>query len=356
MPVFRVCSVILGYFAAKIKETLHLQTLAMYTRRKFFRDSLIGGILAGNADFWLKNAPYLSKPDKDAFPVVIATWGPNTKATAAAWEILAAGGRALDAVEAGTRVPEADPNDSSVGYGGFPDRDGHVTLDACIMDEFGNAGSVSFLEHIMHPVSVARLVMEKTPHVMLAGEGALQFALSQGFKEENLLTDTARAAWEEWKLKAEYKPRINVERHDTIGMVAIDMKNRVAGACTTSGLAFKMRGRVGDSPILGAGMFVDNEVGGVAATGLGEMVLRTLGSFLVVEEMRRGAHPQKAVETAIKRIVRKYPEQSKDNQVGFVALDKKGRHGAFGIHQGFNYALYQRNENKVYEAGSMLGK
>lgn len=327
----------------------------MNSRRKFLQNSLLGGIIAGSSDFWdqwaLQTAP---TAPKDALPVVIATWGPNLKANAAAWEVLSKGGRALDAVEAGVRIPEADPEDTSVGYGGYPDRDGHVTLDACIMDEFGNAGSVSFLQHIMHPISVARRVMEKTPHVMLTGEGALQFALSEGFPKENLLTETARLAWEEWKKKAEYKPKINVERHDTIGMVAIDSKNRIAGACTTSGMAFKMHGRVGDSPVIGAGMFVDNEVGGAASTGLGEMVLRTLGSFLVVEEMRRGAHPQKAVEKAVKRIVQKYPEQAKENQVGFIAVDKKGRHGAYGIQTGFNYVLYQRGENKIFEAGSLF--
>lgn len=288
--------------------------------------------------------------------MVIATWGPNLKANAAAWEILSKGGYALDAVEAGARVPEADPNDTSVGYGGFPDRDGHVTLDACIMDEKGMAGSVSFLEHIMHPISVARKVMEKTPHVMLVGEGALNFALSEGFKKENLLTEVARKAWEAWKIESKYKPIINVERHDTIGMVAIDQQQRIAGACTTSGAAFKMHGRVGDSPIIGAGLFVDNEVGGAACTGLGEMVLRTLGSFLVVEEMRRGAHPQKATENVVKRIVRKYPKLSEEAQVGFIAMDKRGRHGAYAIHPGFNFALYQRGVNQVHEAGSLLSK
>ncbi|MBL7808120.1 MAG: N(4)-(beta-N-acetylglucosaminyl)-L-asparaginase [Saprospiraceae bacterium] len=276
------------------------------------------------------------------------------KANAAAWEILSKGGYALDAVEAGVRIPEADPSDTSVGYGGFPDRDGHVTLDACIMDEKGMAGSVSFLQHIMHPISLARLVMEKTPHVMLVGDGALKFALEQGFKKEQMLTEVAKKAWEDWKIESKYKPVINVERHDTIGMVAIDSSNRIAGACSTSGAAFKMHGRVGDSPIIGAGMFVDNEVGGAASTGLGEMVLRTLGSFLVVEEMRRGAHPQKAAEIAVKRIVQKYPKQSEEAQVGFIAVDKKGRHGAYAIQKGFNYALYQRNENKVYEAGYFL--
>ncbi|MBV6443057.1 MAG: glycosylasparaginase [Haliscomenobacteraceae bacterium CHB4] len=328
----------------------------MNSRRKFLQNTLFGSIAAGNAAFWAKTAEQFDHSAKDALPAVIATWGPNVKATAAAWQVLSTGGRALDAVEAGVRVPEADPADTSVGYGGLPDRDGNVTLDACIMDEFGNAGSVSFLQHIMHPISVARRVMEKTPHVMLVGEGALQFALNEGFKKENLLTDNARKAWEDWKVKSEYKPQINVERHDTIGMIALDKQQRIAGACTTSGLAFKMHGRVGDSPVIGAGMFADNEVGGAAATGLGELVLRTLGSFLVVEEMRRGAHPQKAVETAVKRIASKYPEQTNENQVGFIAMDKKGRHGAFGIHPGFNYVLYQRGENKVFEAASLKSR
>lgn len=325
-------------------------------RRKFLQNSLLGTLAAGNADFRSNILQQPGHHPKNTGPIVIATWGPNTKATAAAWEVLSKNGRALDAVEAGVRVPEADPSDTSVGYGGFPDREGHVTLDACIMDEFGNAGSVSFLEHIMHPISVARRVMDKTPHVMLSGEGALQFALSEGFKKENLLTDVAKKAWEKWLVESKYLPVINVERHDTIGMVALDSQHRMAGACTTSGLAFKMRGRVGDSPIIGAGMFVDNEVGGAAATGLGEMVLRTLGSFLIVEEMRRGKHPQKAVEMAVKRIVEKYPKQAKENQVGFIALDRKGRYGAFAIQEGFNYVVYQKDKNQVFEAGFIWAK
>lgn len=328
----------------------------MNSRRSFLQNTLLGGLAAGTVDFWRNTASIIEAPRKDAFPIVIATWGPNVKATAAAWEVLSKGGRALDAVEAGARVPEADPLDTSVGYGGFPDRDGNVTLDACIMDEFGMAGSVSFIQHIMHPISVARRVMEKTPHVMLAGEGAYRFAISEGFLHENLLTDVAKSAWIEWSAKAEYKPIINVERHDTIGILAIDQLERIAGACTTSGAAFKMHGRVGDSPIIGAGMFVDNEVGGAASTGLGEIVLRTLGSFLVVEEMRRGAHPQKAAETAVKRIARKYPKQCEEAQVGFIAIDKKGRFGGFAIHPGFNFVVYQRNENKVFESKALLLK
>jgi len=328
------------------------------TRRTFLKTTLLGGLATAatgclHQESSHKNA---ASADEKDFPMVIATWGPNVKATAAAWEVLSKNGRALDAVEAGARIPEADPNDTSVGYGGFPDRDGVVTLDACIMDEFGNAGSVSGLQNIMHPISVARRVMEKTPHVMLVADGALQFALNEGFAKENLLTQTAREAWEKWKLTAEYKPKINVERHDTIGILALDSQHRIAGACTTSGMAWKMHGRVGDSPIIGAGMFVDDEVGGAAATGLGELVLRTLGSFLVVEEMRRGAHPQEAVETAVKRITKKYPVETAEAQVGFIAVDKKGRYGAYGIHPGFNYALYQRNENRVFEAGALMAK
>jgi N4-(beta-N-acetylglucosaminyl)-L-asparaginase len=324
----------------------------MSNRRRFLQNALLGSVAAGNAAFW-EMFSETNKPGKNALPVVIATWD-NRKATQAAWDALSSGGRALDAVEAGARIPEADPNDTSVGYGGFPDRDGHVTLDACIMDERGNAGSVSFLQHIMHPISVARRVMEKTPHVMLSGEGALQFALSEGFPKENLLTDKARLEWEKWKIKAKYEPVINIERHDTIGIVAVDAQQRVSGACTTSGLAFKMHGRVGDSPVIGAGMYSDNETGAAAATGLGELVLRTLGSFLVVEEMRRGAHPQKAVETVVKRILRKYPEQCRDAQVGFVAVDKRGRYGAFAIHKGYNYSVYQKGENKVLESGYLM--
>lgn len=325
----------------------------MKTRREFLQNSLLGTMVAGSGAWWAKTAEIFDAPAKNALPVVIATWD-NRKATAAAWQVLSAGGRALDAVEAGARIPEADPEDTSVGYGGFPDRDGHVTLDACIMDEFGNAGSVSFLEHIMHPISVARRVLEKTPHVMLSGEGALQFALGEGFKKENLLTENARRAWEEWKIKSEYKPVINIERHDTIGIVAVDAQQRVSGACTTSGMAFKMRGRIGDSPIIGAGMYSDNEVGAAAATGLGELVLKTLGSFLLVEEMRRGKHPQKAAETVVRRLAQKYPKAAAENQVGYVAIDRKGRYGAFSLQPGFNYSVYQRDQNLVFEAGSLF--
>jgi N4-(beta-N-acetylglucosaminyl)-L-asparaginase len=287
-----------------------------------------------------------------SFPLVISTWK-NEKANEAAWATFQKSGRALDAVEAGARIPEADPNDTSVGYGGFPDRDGNVTLDACIMDEKGNAGSVTFLQNIMHPISVARAVMEKTPHVMLSGEGALQFALSQGFKKENLLTETAKKAWIEWKKTSKYEPKINIERHDTIGLLALGNKGEISGACTTSGLAFKMHGRVGDSPVIGAAVFCDDEVGGACATGLGEFVLKTLGSFLIVELMRNGKTPQQACEEAIMRIVKRY--NYKEFQIGYLAINKKGEYGAYSIQSGFSYTLTKEGVTKVFEAKSYIG-
>ncbi|TAJ09166.1 glycosylasparaginase [Marinilabiliaceae bacterium JC017] len=286
-------------------------------------------------------------------PLALSTWRNGIPANEAAWEVLKNGGRALDAVEAGVMVVEGDPNDMSVGYGGRPDRDGIVTLDACIMDEHGNCGSVAAIENIKHPISVARKVMEETPHVMLAGDGALQFALEQGFKKENLLTDKARKEWEEWRKTSDYKPLINIENHDTIGMLAIDQKGDISGSCTTSGLAYKMHGRVGDSPIIGAGMFCDNEVGGAVATGMGEMMMKTLGSFLIVEFMRQGRTPQEAVEEAIRRIVKKVPDYQKF-QTGYLAVNKEGEVGAYCIHKGFNYALYVNGENKLIDSDYYL--
>ncbi len=273
---------------------------------------------------------------KPAQPIVISTWE-NQKANLAAMEVLKKGGSALDAVEAGVRVPEGDPEDHSVGYGGRPDRDGDVTLDACIMDAQGNAGSVCFLQHIKHPVSVARKVMEETPHVILAGEGALKFALEKGFKKENLLTPESKMEWEEWKETSKYQPVINIENHDTIGMLAIDGEGNISGACTTSGLAYKMKGRVGDSPVIGAGLYIDNEIGGATATGMGEAVLKSLGAFLVVELMRQGMSPADACKEAVMRIVRK--QKHDDIQVGYIAINKQGEYGAFCIHEGFNYVV-----------------
>lgn len=266
--------------------------------------------------------------------------------------MLQTGGSALDAVEAGARVPEADPDDSSVGYGGLPDREGRVTLDACIMDSQGNAGSVVFLEGILHPVSVARRVMEQTPHVILAGEGALQFALQQGFKQEELLTPFAREAWQRWKVESRYQPVINQERHDTIGILAMDAEGFVAGACSTSGLAFKMRGRVGDSPIIGAGLYVDGEVGAATATGLGEAVLKKLGAFSIVEMMRQGMSPQKACHEAVRRLLSVRATEA--FQVGYVAVDHRGRTGACSLRPGFQASRRRAAGFELQDAPSLL--
>lgn len=282
-------------------------------------------------------------------PVVLSTWDFGQKANARAWQILQNQGRALDAVEAGVMVIEADESNQTVGIGGLPDRDGLVTLDACIMDEYGNAGSVCFLQHIKHPVAVARRVMEKTPHVMLAGAGALKFALEQGFIKENLLTPTAKEAWENWLKTAQYKPIINIENHDTISMLALDESGKMAGACTTSGLAYKMHGRVGDSPIIGAGLFVDNEVGGAAATGLGEAVLKTLGSFLVVELMRQGRTPLEACTEAVTRIAKKQ-KNPRDMQIGYLAMNMAGDYAGYSLQKGFSYAVKTKSVDEVIAA------
>jgi len=290
-------------------------------------------------------------------PIVLSTWRFGIEANAAAWEILSKNGRALDAVEAGVKIPEGDPNERSVGYGGRPDRDGKVTLDACIMDEFSNIGSVACLEHIKHPISVARAVMEKTPHVMLVGKGALQFALSQGFKKENLLVEASEKEWKDWLKTSQYNPIANIENHDTIGMIALDANGNLSGACTTSGMAFKMHGRVGDSPIIGAGLYVDNEIGAATATGHGEEVIRITGCHLVVELMRQGLSPQKACEEAVMRIVKltkNRGKELKDIQVGFIALNKKGEYGSYCIQGGFNYAVYDATGNRLIDANYFL--
>lgn len=292
----------------------------------------------------------LAATKKETLPVVISTWNHGVPANKEAIITLKSGGTALDAVEAAVKVVEADPDIMTVGYGSYPDRDGHVTLDACIMNEKGNAGSVSFLEHIKHPISVARKVMEDTPHVMLSGDGALQFALSEGFQKENLLTDKAKEAWENWLIKSEYKPEINIENHDTISMLAIDERGNISGACTTSGIAFKMHGRVGDSPIIGAGLYVDGEIGGAAATGHGEYVMKTLGSFLVVELMRNGYSPQEACVEAVNRTVRKHKDLSQV-QIGYIAVNSSGETGAYSLHSGFNYALSDKTDTKLIDAG-----
>ncbi|MDC8005891.1 N(4)-(beta-N-acetylglucosaminyl)-L-asparaginase [Aureisphaera galaxeae] len=328
-------------------------------RRKFIQNTSLGslGVVAGATALGCKSevekdtSMIASKEQKPA-PMVIATWDvPN--AVNKAWETLQENKSAIDAIEAGCRVEEADAKNQSVGYGGRPDRDGNVTLDACIMNSEGDYGSVVYLQGIKHPISVARKVMEETPHVLMAGAGAQQFALEQGFEKENLLTEQSKKEWEEWTKTSNYEPVINIENHDTIGMLAIDKDGNISGGCTTSGLAYKMAGRVGDSPIIGSGLFVDNEIGAATATGMGEEVLKTVGSFLIVELMRQGRSPQEACEEAVERIVTKNPNY-KDFQVGYIAVNKNGETGAYSIHPGFVASEYRETGKNTYAPGSFL--
>ncbi|MEM1338557.1 MAG: N(4)-(beta-N-acetylglucosaminyl)-L-asparaginase [Bacteroidota bacterium] len=315
-------------------------------RRKFLKNSGLSaaGIVSASLIPSCKDTtqPLVSEeitaPNK---PIVVCTWD-FKNASAKAWDVLNIGGNALDAVEQGVRVEEADVNNETVGKGGRPDRDGNVTLDACIMDKEGNCGAVVYLQNIVHPISVARKVMEETPHIILAGKGAEQFAYEQGFEKEDLLTESTKKQYQEWLKTSKYETPINIENHDTIGMLAIDEKGDLAGACTTSGMAYKVAGRVGDSPIIGAGLFIDNEVGGATATGVGEEVIRTVGSFLIVELMRQGKSPQEACEEGVKRIMEKNTGRT-DFQIGFLAINTKGETGAFCVHPGFSYRKYDQS-------------
>ncbi|UCE01505.1 MAG: N(4)-(beta-N-acetylglucosaminyl)-L-asparaginase [Candidatus Latescibacterota bacterium] len=330
----------------------------MQDRRKFIKTtalavpalgSLIGAREAQSRD----DATSTRQPGNVRKPLVVSTWNHGLAANVAAWRVLERGGRALDAVEIGVKVSEADPKVQSVGYGGLPDRDGRVTLDASIMDASGRCGSVAFLQEIKHPISVARRVMEETPHVMLVGEGALQFALQSGFERQDLLTPEARAAWEKWLEESDAMPKVDAQRHDTIGMVAIDAQGDLSGSCTTSGLAYKMHGRVGDSPIIGAALYVDNEVGAACATGVGEAVIRTVGSFLIVELMRQGHTPEQACREAIARVVRRHPGDD-DLQVGYLAMSRDGEIGSCSVRPGFQYAVHDTSGNELCDSSSWV--
>lgn len=324
----------------------------MKSRRKFLKITALGTaavisnpIMASE----IKEIESKKNSKKITKPIVVSTWNHGVAANETSWEILSKGGTALDAVEAGVRVTESDPTNMSVGLGGLPDREGIVTLDACIMDENNNCGAVAFLQDIENPISVARKVMEDTPHVMLAGEGARQFAFEKGFKKTNLLTPKAKEEWEKWKEKSKYQPIINSENHDTIGLLALDENGNLSGACTTSGMAYKIHGRVGDSPIIGAGLFVDNEVGAACATGMGEAVIRVAGSAIVVELMRNGKSPYEACKEVVERVVKKHSDLT-NLQVGFLALNKNGEVGAYSVYSGFNYAVQTRSQNELINA------
>lgn len=292
-------------------------------------------------------------PLKDS-PLVISTWIHGMEANAGAWSVLENGGAALDAVQKGVAVTESDMNNRSVGLAGRPDRDGHVTLDACIMDHDSRCGSVAFLEDIQHPIDVARAIMDKTPHVMLVGEGAQKWALENGFSKVDFEVPIPEVQkdYENWLIKSEYKTGVNVENHDTIGMLALDASGRMAGACTTSGMAYKIRGRVGDSPIIGAGLFIDGDVGGATATGVGEAMIRTAGASAVVESMRRGASPEEACYDIVQRILKKHPGVE-GMQVGFLAMNVQGEYGGYSVYNGFNYALRSKDRNEMVDAKYM---
>jgi N4-(beta-N-acetylglucosaminyl)-L-asparaginase len=325
-------------------------------RRKLLKLSALGGFLAlskysiseSSNEIFPENR--LGKLLK--IPKVISTWNHGLEANQAAWEILKNGGKSLDAVEKGLRVTESDVNNRSVGIGGLPDREGHVTLDACIMDEESRCGAVAFLEGIDHPVSVARKIMETTPHVMLVGKGARDFALKNGFSKIKTPVKEAKDDYKKWMKEQEKiakNPPINHENHDTIGMLAIDKDGNISGACSTSGWAYKLHGRVGDSPIIGAGLFVDNEVGGAVATGLGEAIIRVAGSHTVVELMRNGKTPMEACKLAVERIIKKH-KNMEGLQCGFLAIDKAGNVGAYSVYNGFNFALTDSNQHKLIDA------
>ena len=291
-------------------------------------------------------------------PVVVSTWRFGLAANEAAWAVLKDGGRALDAVETGIRVTEADERNGTVGIGGAPDETGIVTLDACIMNEHGDCGSVAAVQNILHPVTLARKVMEETRHVMLVGKGAEDFAYEQGMARTDLLTAKSRERWAKWREKNERggKAEINVENHDTIGMLALDQHGNLSGACSTSGAAFKMHGRVGDSPLIGAGLFVDNEIGAACATGWGEAVIRIAGSHLVVELMRQGHSPTEACRLAIERLIAKNPDYQ-EIQVSFLALNKQGEYGAWSIKKGFNFAAYDLEAgNRMLKSGDQTAR
>ena len=346
----------------------------MIDRRKFLQLPL-AGIPLMLVDKIMGQKTFVPSTGNSSSPIILSTWEAGVTANDGGWPVLQKGGRALDAVEAAGRASEDEPS-CCVGLSAWPDRDGKVTLDSCIMDGNGDCGGVSFLERIKHPVSVARKVMEKTPFVLLSGDGAQRFAVANGFPlESGKLSPEAEKEWKEWLKKSEYKPWADpsfkpksgavsqfspmqftngLPTHDTMGTVAMDSTGRLAGMVTTSGLAFKMRGRVGDSPIIGAGLFVDNEVGAAASSGVGEEVIRICGTHTVIEQMRMGRTPDQACKEAVNRIVKRDPVKMREIQVGFLALSRTGEIGAFSISKGFTYAVRSADfpKGRIFESDS----
>lgn len=309
--------------------------------------SIVKPALAANED--TNSEPFSSDYTGEA--KMISTWSHGQEANRAGWKLLEEGKSSLDAVEAGARHTESDVTNRSVGIGGMPDREGHVTLDACIMDWNSNCGSVGFLEGIAHPVSVAKHIMQHTPHVMLVGAGAKEYALKNKFETIKTPLPEVKKEWEKWKKEQAAitkKPEINHENHDTIGLLAIDTQGRISGACTTSGWAYKLSGRLGDSPIIGSGLFIDQEVGGAVATGLGESIIRIAGSHTVVELMRQGKSPEEACKETVERLIRKHKDMT-GLQCAFIAINTKGEVGGYSVFNGFNYALKTKDQDVLID-------
>lgn len=301
---------------------------------------LMGGVAAP----WLRAAEFSPMQAQGEKPLVVSTWPFGKFSNDAAWKILQNDGPLLDAVEQGIWVTESDITNKSVGLSGTPNAAGVVQLDACIMFGPGHkAGSVAGLEGIRHPISAARRVMEKTTHVMLVGEGARLFALQQGLESIETEAPQKYQAWQ--KKQMEEKVPKN-SGHDTIALLILGADGNIAGGCSTSGLGGKLPGRVGDSPIIGSGLYVDNEVGAAGATGIGENIMRYCGSFLVVEYMRQGMTPTEACQETIRRIASQDPKKM-DLSINFVALDKKGRYGAAGTSPNFEYSVASAAGSRV---------
>ncbi|MFO7846633.1 MAG: N(4)-(beta-N-acetylglucosaminyl)-L-asparaginase [Balneolaceae bacterium] len=325
----------------------------MTTRKDFFKLGLLSSTLFLPHSLKKSLPIFTNGATTGEKPLILSTWNHGLDANARAWEVLHSEGTILDAVEEGVKVTEADESSRSVGLYGFPDREGIVTLDASIMTGDGNCGSVAFVRQIKHPITLARKVMDETPHVMLAGEGARQFAIAEGMPlEEEELHPDSKKEYENWLEEAEYRPVINIENHDTIGMIGLDADGNLAGSCTTSGLAFKMHGRVGDSPIIGAGLYVDQEAGAATATGMGESIIKVCGSFLAVELMRQGRSPQEACEEVVQRLIAKNRADIDDLQAGFIAMNTEGEYGAYAVRPGFNFAMHHSDGNSMVDSGS----
>jgi N4-(beta-N-acetylglucosaminyl)-L-asparaginase len=311
--------------------------------------------VAGTAAFASWEGRAASPPD--AGPIFLSTWEHGKPANERAAEVFKSGGSLLDAIEKGINVPESDPNVTSVGYGGIPNAEGVVELDAAIMDGSRHrAGSVCSLHMIKNPISVARLVMEKTRHTTLAGEGAFRFALKMGFEPQTLLTPKSLQKWQEWKDNPHHQTFwLSPENHDTIGMVGTDGKGHVVSGCSTSGLAFKIPGRVGDSPLVGCGVYADDNVGAASATGDGDLMTNYCTSASIVHLMAHGASPQDACMELLKHMVKTDP-QNKEAQVAVIAINTRGEIGAACINDTFrlNYALWRNDESQLLESVKLI--